>query len=279
MSERKGLVYDLPEAEYHGVKTELSATGAKLILEEAGPAKYKHQIIDGHREHKDSFDLGSAVHAKVLGVGWGIEELDFKDFRTKAAQTARDEAREAGLIPMLKHDLAEVNACAESVLAHPMAGALLGLEGAPEVSVFARDPDTGVELRCRFDKRPAEHTAVLDLKSTGTDASARGFAKTAAKFKYNVQEAHYLHTNWLATGEERRMVFIVVETTAPYLVAVHQLDNDFLEAGRVEARRAREIFAECMETGKWPGYAENIGLLSMPNWAFWEHNEEFGESQ
>lgn len=267
------IIYDMPESEYHAHPA-LSSTGVKKILEL--PALFKHEILDGNRDHKDAFDFGSAVHAKVLGVGWGIKELEFDNYRTKAAQTARDDARAEGLIPMLAHELKHVHECAESVLKHPMARALLELEGAPEVSVFARDEEAGVDLRCRFDYFPKDHAAVVDLK-TAENASPRVFKASIAKWKYHVSEAHYLDTLKFATGEDRRMVFIAVEKTAPYLVAVHQVDSDFLEAGRVEARKARDTFRRCMDTGEWPGYPENINLLSMPNWAFWEHNEDYGE--
>lgn len=268
------IIYDMPEAEYHAHPA-LSSTGVKKILEL--PALFKHEILDGNRDHKAAFDFGSAVHAKVLGVGWGVKELDYDNYRTKAAQTARDEARAEGLIPMLKHELEPVVACAESVLANPMAKALLELEGAPEVTVLAHDEESGVDLRCRFDYFPKDHAAVVDLKTTAGKASPRGFAKSVASLKYHVSEAHYLDTLKLATGQDRRMVFIAVEKEPPYLVAVHQVSADFLEAGRVEARRARNIFRRCMDTGEWPGYEPKINLLDMPNWAFWEHNEDYGE--
>ena len=39
---REGLVYGMPEAEYHGGRDELSSTGAKLLLD--CPAKFKHEV-------------------------------------------------------------------------------------------------------------------------------------------------------------------------------------------------------------------------------------------
>lgn len=269
---KSGILYDLPEQEYHAHES-LSATGAKKILEL--PALYKHEILDGNKTHKDAFDLGSAVHAKVLGTGWGVKEIKHDSFRSKAAQQERDNARAEGLIPMLTKDLKPIEAMAEAVMAKPIARALFELEGTPETSLFGEAD--GVRVRCRYDYYPKDHAAVVDLKTTAGSASPRGFAKAAAQFKYHVQEAHYDTTHEAVTGTSRRMVFVVVETKAPYLVGVYQLDRDFLEAGRVEARKARDVYKRCTESGFWPGYADDITLLEMPSWAFWEHNEDFGD--
>src|SRR5690554_6023040 len=96
------IIYDMPEVEYHAHPA-LSSTGAKKILEL--PARYWYEHLREPEEgetvvHNPAFDFGSAVHAKVLGVGWGVKELDYDNYRTKAAQTARDEAKAEGLIPM-----------------------------------------------------------------------------------------------------------------------------------------------------------------------------------
>src|SRR5690606_33998548 len=90
------VVLDMPESEYHAHPS-LSSTGAKLLLD--SPAAFDWVIRQGHREEKAAFDTGSAVHAEVLGVGYGVEELDFDSWRSKAAREAQDEARAAGLIP------------------------------------------------------------------------------------------------------------------------------------------------------------------------------------
>lgn len=265
---REGIVLDMPEAEYHS-GPELSSTGAKAILD--SPARFKWQ--QDHPLTSNAFDVGSAVHAKVLGTGWGIKELDFDTYRTKAAQEARDEARSEGLIPMLAHELVDVHAMTEAVLAHPTAKLLLEQDGNAEASMFATDPDTGLRLRCRFDYWGAR--VAVDLKTTAGRADVDGFAKSAASYKYHVQEAHYRHTAHLVTGEEKPMLFVVVEKTAPHLVGVHQLDRVFTDMGDVQARVARETYARCLETNEWPGYATDIQLVPPPVWATYDHQDRY----
>lgn len=275
----ENVVLDMPEHEYHA-RPELSSTGARRILE--SPAKFQYALT--HPEPpRDAFDLGSLVHAKVLGVGAQAVEIPAEVLATNgAASTAAAkqfiaEARAAGLIPVKADVLATVDAMAEAVLAHATARVLFEQPGHPEVSVFGADPVTGVEVRARFDYRPeqGDRPIGVDLK-TAADASPRGFATAAARHGYHVQRGHYLDTNRFAGGHDlAEFLFVVVESEPPHLVGVYQLDHEFADMGRVRARRAREVFAECTETGIWPGYPMNVQLLQPPVWSIYEHQETY----
>ncbi|MCS4277920.1 hypothetical protein M2390_003136 [Mycetocola sp. BIGb0189] len=262
------LIPEMPEAEYHA-HSALSSTGARQLL--SSPAKY-HYGLTHPRKDTAAFDAGTIIHTKVLGTGAGIKVLEFDNYRTKAAQIERDEAREVGLVPMLAHEIAPLEAIAESVLAHPLARVLFEKEGTPEMSLFGTDPATGADVRCRFDYYA---DIAVDLKTTATDASPSGFMKTAASYGYDVQEAHYRDTRGFVTGDRGEFVFVVVEKEAPYLVCVHQLDQDFREIGEAKARKAREIYARCLETGVWPGYPEEVHLIQPPVWAVYEYQEKY----
>jgi hypothetical protein len=265
---------NMPEAEYHSHPA-LSSTQARLLLD--SPAKYKYALTHP-QEHKDAFDLGSAVHSKILGVGATAVVLDFPDMRTKAAREARDQARAAGQIVLSAADMAKVNGMAEAVLAHPVARALFEQDGNSEASVFATDPTTGMNVRARFDFLPSlnlPNPIAVDLKTTAKSASKEGFARSVLSFNYDVQETHYDDTLRFATGAEVPFVFVVVEAEAPHLVAIHQLDTQWREMGHEKARRAREILAECTESGVFPGYPESVNLLSPPVYAVYSHEEKY----
>lgn len=268
---RDGLVYGMPELEYHGAKDELSSSGMKLIGE--APKLYEHEVLLGNREHKDSYDLGTLVHAKVLGVGWGEVVLDFKDWRTKAAQQARDEARAEGLIPVLAHELEKPNAIAEAVLAHKVARPLFESEGESEVSGFATCPETGVRLRIRIDRLTS--TELVDLKTTAARAKADNFAMTVFKFGYDLQGATYREVYELITGERRPFKFVTVETRAPYLLSVSTLNDHYYEIGRDKSMKARMTYAACAKAGHWPGYPEEVQVLEPPMAAIYDHQDNY----
>ncbi|UOQ57211.1 PD-(D/E)XK nuclease-like domain-containing protein [Leucobacter allii] len=270
MVTRDGLVYGLPEAEYHAPKDELSSTGAKLILD--APARFKHVVLDGNQEHKDSYDLGSIVHAKVLGTGWGVEVLDFENWRTKASQEAKAAARAAGLIPMLRHEVEKPNAIAEAVLANRDAAALFERDGASEVSAFATCPETGVRVRARADRFCGP---IVDLKTTAGSAKPEDFARTAFKFGYDLQDAMYEDVFRWASGWDDEFKFVVVETRAPYLVSVCTLRSDFIDMGRDKALKARRVYAECMAAGIWPGYPSGEHVVEPPMAAVYDYQDNY----
>lgn len=270
----EGIVYDLPNDEYHA-QSSLSATGAKTLLK--SPAKYKYEVLDGHKEFKKSYDLGSAVHAKVLGVEDEVEVFHFDSWRTKKAREARDGAREAGRVPMLAHELGPVDAMAEAVLGHDLARKLMERPGRSEVSMFGES--NGVPLRCRFDRLPDEGHIAVDLKTTSDDATPDSFARNAAKYGYDIARGHYLDLLEIVTGRRMEMVFIVVETAAPHLVNLIQLDQQFADMGYIKALEARDIYRRCMESGEWPGYPDTkVALAKAPYLAIAEYQERFGEN-
>jgi hypothetical protein len=267
--------HGMPEAEYHAHPA-LSSTGAKRLLK--SPA-----LFEWHRTHvekpKAAFDLGHAVHAKVLGVGAPLavypKEMLAKDgaASTADAKNWAADQRAAGKIPVHAHVAEQVDNMAEAVLRKGTEhAALFDQGGDPEVSVFNTDPETGIALRARFDYLGG---AAVDLKTT-TDATKGGFERAIARFRYDVSRAHYLHT----LDPERLeppldFWFVAVETEPPYHVAYGVLDPDFVNTGEVDAAKARAIFAACTESGLWPGLPRRAQLFRPPMF----HVYDFADSQ
>lgn len=259
-----GVIHDLPESAYHS-RPELSSTGARLILD--SPAKYQYRQTHPEKPKK-AFDAGSYVHAKVLGIGSEIVALDFDSYRTKAAQEARDEAYEAGAVPMLTHELRPLDTMAESVLAHPEARHILETVAGREVSIITHVD--GVPVRARFDIYDGTNAA--DLK-TARDASPKGFNTSVGRYGYAIQEQWYREAHNAVTATELdSFKFLVVESTAPYLVGVYDLDFMWEDLAKERTKKARELWRRCTETGVWPGYAS--ATLTPPTWAVFESEEQ-----
>ena len=139
------------------------------------------------------------------------------------------------------------------------------------MSAFATDPETGVACRARFDLLAA---TAADLKTTAGSASPVGFGRDAAKYGYPIQEAHYLDVVEWATGERPPLVFVVVEKSAPHLVAVHQLDEVTRLVARDLAAKARRTYAECLATGAYPGYGDDTLTPYIPAWWLYQADDE-----
>jgi hypothetical protein len=265
-----GIVLDLPEAEYH-VHPALSSTQARQILD--SPARY-HYAQSHPQGHKDVFDLGTAVHTKVLGVG--AKAIGYPDehltpsgaVSTKAATVEWvAEQRSNGFVVLTSDRLAAVDAMSESVLAHDEARSVLESVVGREVSIFAEVD--GVPTRARFDIY--DGTKAADLK-TARDASPKGFNAAVGRLGYHIQDRWYADAHTEVTGTElESFKFLVVENTAPYLVGVYDLDWMWEDIAKERTKRAREVYLRCTETGVWPGYQS--GTLTPPTWAVYENEE------
>ncbi|GAB2702567.1 hypothetical protein BKA24_001659 [Microbacterium marinum] len=272
-----GLVLDLDESVYHAHPA-LSSTGARQLL--VAPAKFEHARRNPSPPKK-VYDIGTATHSKVLGIGAQAVAYPTKLLAengaasTKAAKAWADVQRAAGRVPMKQHEIDVVDAMAESVLAHRGAAALLEQVGPREASVFSTDPETGVPLRCRFDLLGAGggRRIGVDLKTKASDATATAFARAAADLRYDVQQAHYEVTAAAAEIELDGFAFIVVEKEPPYLANALMLDADFVEIGVASAAAARRLFAAGIESGMWPGYPQHIQLVRPPMWAIYDHTD------
>jgi hypothetical protein len=71
----------------------------------------------------------------------------------------------------------------------------------------------------------------------------------------------------LGLAEDVAFVFIVQEKTAPYLVTVCELDAEAIRIGRELNRQAIDLYAMCQSDGVWPGYTDEVALVSLPTWA------------
>lgn len=265
-------VYDLPEDLYHADPVpggSLSVSGAKKLLPPSCPALFDYERRSGRKPTR-ALELGTAAHKLVLGAGWPFAVIDAGDYRTKAAQQARDEARAAGATPILNPEYDQVQAMAAAIRSHPLASALLTRgDVQPEQSLFWHDSEFGIWRRARFDAvRHGGRLILADYKSAASAEPGR-FAKAAYDFRYHMQERWYCAAATTVYGEEPEFLFVAQEKTPPYLVTVCRLDEDAQRAGDLANRKAMEIYRDCTEAGVWPAYTEpsEITELSLPRWA------------
>lgn len=250
--------------DYYPLPNSLSVSSAKTLLK--APALYKWQRE--HPEHSDAFDFGGAAHALVLGVGLDrIYVAPFDNWQTKAAQTERKLAREAGLSAILPADWQRVCDMADALASHATAMRLL-TGGQAEVYALAADPATGVMRRAWIDY--LTDTVATDYKSAAS-VEPGSFAAAVARYGYHQQAAWTLDLLADLGHPADAFAFIAQEKEPPYLVEVYDLDEDAIARGRELNRRALERFRDCMDSDLWPGYtAREFTTLSLPRWAYYD---------
>lgn len=263
-----GIYPGIPDTVYHADHSSLSSSGARTLLKPGGPALFAHARSQPPST-TDAFDLGHAVHTQILGVGGEFVDVGFDAWTTKAAKEARDAEREAGRIPLRSSDFRRVMAMSEAVLAHPLAG-LLFTDGDPELSVYTHDAETGIRLRTRPDWLPkieAGPPMIVDFK-TAASAAPDEFARSTAKYGYHFQAAWYIDQLAAAGIGDAQFLFVVADKNPPHLVSVFELAPEAIALGREQTRKAIDRYANCLETGRWPGIAEVIHRINLPTWAY-----------
>ncbi len=251
---------EMTDEEYFALPS-LSHSDTKLL--ERSPAHYRWAKDHAVREHKPQFDFGHVVHELILGKGAGIDVIDADNWKTKAAQEARKESREAGRAPLLTTEFMAAKACADAVRLHPLAAKLL--DHMDHVEVACVWDDNGVQRRAKPDGVTGRF--VLDVKTTPA-ADTESFGRSAGKFGYHSQAAWYIEAAHACLGiADPKFLFIVVEVDAPHLVNVIELDPYDIELGAKRNARLIGRYRQCVETDTWPGYGTGINQAQLPRWA------------
>jgi hypothetical protein len=295
-------VYLIPPDEYHA-RPELSSTAIRHLLPPSCPALFKQWREEGN-EPKKAWDIGSAAHKLVLGVGPDLVVVEGDGKRgpevwdTNAARDKVAAVRERGAVPLKRSEFDTVTAMADALREHPIASALFTPRGKPhlgyesgtgeaEVTVIWQDKQTGVQCKALIDYvpyftlhdregRPASAPAypgrllIPDYKTTGIEygASPEKINKAMADRGYFIQMAWYL-MGLRAAGwarEDTEALLVVQETRKPYLVTVAQPDPTAMRMGAIRCRQALDLYAECVREDRWPGYADDVVLAELPPW-------------
>jgi exodeoxyribonuclease VIII len=178
------------------------------------------------------------------------------------------DSNNAGKLLLSAKDAAKAKAQAAAILAHPAASHLLRMDGVREPTYTWSDQEFWLMCKSRPDFHTLDREFVFDIKQTA-DASEDLFSKTISGFDYHVQAA------WNMDAIGAKMFFyICVEslranpTTANHcVVAVRPASEAQIDAGRRRIRSAKETLADCIASGKWPGYGDQIlDPIDLPHW-------------
>lgn len=269
-------IYELPHEVYHADPTpngSLSCSGARLLLPPNCPALFRWMQDHPNARSTRTMDLGAVAHAKLLGIGPDLIEIKAPDYKSQAAQRARDEAHSCGGIPVLTRELEQIDEMIKALMEHPKIKKIFTSPGAPEQSIFWQDQQTGITRRCRVDWLP-ERGPLVDYK-TARSAHPREFARAVVNFGYDMAAQWYSEGHSAVTGGDLRgFLFIVQERQPPYLPSAVHLDEVAYERGAKLNRRAIELYVQCTRSGVWPGYTDVAPeLISLPAWAEREAEE------
>lgn len=272
-------IYQMTNEAYHADRGSLSSSGARMLLPPSCPALFRH-AQDTPQEPKKTFELGTAAHKLVLGEGPDLVQVDADKWTTAAVKAEVAAIHDEGGVPLKPAEYQQVHDMADALRRHPVASVLFDpARGRPEQSLFWRDRPTGIMRRARFDWLPDARSGRLIIPDYKTCRSAEpnALARAVEEFGYHQQDDWYRAAARALdlADDSAAFVFVCQEKTAPYVVTVVEMDAEARRIGAARNRRALEVFAECTESGVWPGYSDEIAYLSLPHWAAIRDTEEY----
>jgi exodeoxyribonuclease VIII len=200
-----------------------------------------------------TFDFGDAMHAICLEPDrLKTEFVTMPPFNLRTNQGKADKElfiKEHFTFKILTTDeYKQLNLMFESVMAHLPARALIEAEGIAEGSYFWTDESTGLECKCRPDKRIG--SLLVDVK---TAPLLSKFNFSVDDYRYHVQDAWYCDGVSRFTDSQVRMEFLVIQKTIEigrYPVMVVKLPPEAIEYGRALYREDLNRYAEFLNAGE-----------------------------
>jgi exodeoxyribonuclease VIII len=256
-------ILSLPEKQYREAEG-ISKSALDYIAPPRTPAHFK-AYIDGllKTETTPAMRLGQMIHRAILEPD--ALEVSVKPEGLNLSTKEGREWKAAQIKTVITQDeYATITGMRDSVHAHPAVKRVLD-DARTEVSLFANGED-GVLRKARIDALPEGGNVIVDIKSCQS-ADPDMMAKSVASYRYDVQAAYYLDLCALLGLDKSEFLFVCVEKTPPFAVAVYALDHDAVEWGRKQYQRDLALVKHCMSEDHWPSFTTDITTLGLPAWA------------
>lgn len=262
----------MSEDDYHAdpcPSPSLSASAAKTVISKT--------LLHAWREHPKSpykvkdrssnkSDRGSAAHAVLFG-GRIIIQIDAETWQTKAAKEARDNARDAGHIPLLAKEFPYIEEMVE--IAGPRFDALHGGEPICEVTAIWQAASKGWR-RARLDSLSPDRRRIVDYKTTEAAVDALTCEKRIFSEGYHIQAAAYveavetLHPELMGRVE---FVFQWQEQKPPFALSPPIFVSEAaMELGRQQWNRAGILWDAAVKRNYFPAYTSESHIACPPSW-------------
>ncbi|MBK8199196.1 MAG: PD-(D/E)XK nuclease-like domain-containing protein [Acidobacteria bacterium] len=277
-----GLYY-VPMSRYHrdpDLCDGFAVSNSRLRLVDRCPEKLKarYDEEEGESDTKAT-TFGRMAHALCIEGRFpsDIAVSPFRDFSSnegkegphegfdsflkfKKAWKAEQEA--AGKTIFRQDEIDDVYSMAERLAREPMVKDGL-FSGPLEVTVAARDPETGIWMLARPDSLPTD-TIWGDYKTTRS-ADPEDLRFAIKNYGYHCQAAFSAEVIARATGRVlETFALIAQEKKSPFVVTIAPIDDEAIEWGARENRRALRRLEHCIKTDSWPAYSEGPVTVGLP---------------
>lgn len=264
---------EMTSEQYHSEPDHISSSQLVEVLRT--PAHYflaKNGAFED--EESDLMRLGTAAHTVLL------EPDEFKNRyfiapRNYSGRLKADKLEQTTL--ELEHpgkkllepkEFAVLEKLVRGMRSHARARELLCSPGQCELSIFWRDPLTGLNLKVRLDRfvHLGANGTMLEVKTTD-DASAHAFTRKIIDMDYDLRAAMYVDGCQKAFGFTPEIEWLVIERETGFM-ATYKPSPRMLARGRDRYEKARIAIAHCEAFNSWPAYQTGLSteVLELPRW-------------
>lgn len=253
----------MPAEQYHSAEG-VSRSMLEYLQPPFTPYHYRAKFITKEMEDEETpaMKLGTLTHRAILEPdtmdGAFYVRPEGMKFTTKEGKAWLEEHEDREVLST--DQASRIKGMRDAVWRHPLLSKLLKLSDF-ERSAFVEEK--GLTLKSRFDALPRGSNAIVDIK-TCESASLDKVERNIADFGYWRQAAFYLKVANLCGLDRELFLFGFVEKNPPYAVAVYQLADDVVEAGRMTIERDLQVLRNCVEKNEWPGFGFGILTAGLP---------------
>jgi hypothetical protein len=273
---KPGIFSALPMAAYLDEQA-FSAGLAQTLLDKSPLHAWTESPWNPHRVREDNgvADLGTFAHSCLLEGGTSsLVVVDAPDWRTKAAQQARDDARAQGKLPILERKVSEVWTMVKAAQAFVASSEIAGVFGTGEAEstiIFHAD---GILCKVRPDYLTADRKICLSYKTTPGSAAPDSWIRTQLPgydtgivlYERGVRSIADMHGDC-------RVVTLVQEQKPPYSCSLIGLAPAWNALAEAKLAVALATWKSCLEAGKWPAYSPRVHWAEPRPWMLAEIEE------
>lgn len=283
-----GMYPGLPFEEYLA-QPAVSAGLLADVVEQCPAAAWFGSWLNPEREpqHSKIADAGSIAHGILLeGSTERVEIFDPSDFANatgggcatgwtnKAIRDARDAARAAGKIPVLKDDFATIEAMVRGARrfidqlknSEPAVWTAFQ-EGCGVSEAACLWDDDGLLCRMRPDRMSDDRGVIIDLKFSTVSVEPAAWSRAQMTPQgYWLRAAWYRRGAQQMFGTEPAYFFLVVSQKAPHLCSLVGVDPAGFEHGGLQLERGLRTWRDCVEREYWPGYPARACYPEVKPW-------------
>jgi hypothetical protein len=274
---KPGIFSALPMAAYLDEQA-FSAGLAQTLLDKSPLHAWTESPWNPNRREKDDSniaDLGTFAHACLLEGGTtSLVVVDAPDWRTKAAQQARDDARAQGKLPILERKVSEVGTMVKAAQAFVASSEIAGVFSTGEAESTIIFDVGGVRCKIRPDWLSEDRKICLSYKTTPGSAAPDSWIRTQLPGYDTGIVLYECGVNSIANVDGGcRVVTLCQEQKPPYSCSLIGLAPAWDALAEAKLAVALATWKACLEAGKWPAYSPRIHWAEPRAWMLAEQEE------